>query len=590
MLTDPIAHPVTVLIGDCHKVKIAETNGMWKPFWAFVLSTAFAIGLTVTPLPERWRMLVVITAWSICAVAAFGWGFSHWREKRAPTRKQPQPVIVAIDELNALLDEGEKLAGRFQADSVKPTFPKVEDWRKRMRDCARQKVLENAVKPKDLTRLDKPWHQADLDRITKKFVDHRCLGAHDSVGLAVFKHLWGSVERLKELIAKIEGEEAVAQQVTQQEQGRKRRATIIKIRDLAKSINESLNPDDYDLLGAVIKYSDEIASEDELKLIVGELQHEFGNPFELLEKESNNALNGEWLPFIEDARISLSDIHNLRQAFGWAATKWRHADRWKEGRRSVTGVYPPGKGLLRPLEVALQLEHGLIGVRVTNHNDSEARVEKLWISSVDAAGKKTIVENRVHEFKRCEKIPHVMPPHSSFEVTFRLSEGGFQTYGQSEYYAEVKIEDGSLFSSEHKSLTQPRSDDKPQPYFVETKSQDATETEISNAFRRKIDELISGGNDLLGRMQLIPSGVGDPQFNQWSQTCEYYLRDFFGETAVKLFRSPAIIRDNPIGPVAAAIFGDQWNHQRHLYERIASRITRLREIKRKVESGEFQPC
>ena len=48
-----------------------------------VLSTAFAIAITVTPVPEQWRKLVVILAWSVCAIAVLGWLFSHLRAKRA---------------------------------------------------------------------------------------------------------------------------------------------------------------------------------------------------------------------------------------------------------------------------------------------------------------------------------------------------------------------------------------------------------------------------------------------------------------------------------------------------------------------------
>jgi hypothetical protein len=46
------------------------------------LSTFFAIAITVTPVPERFRIPVVVFAWSVCLIAALGWGFSHLRDKR----------------------------------------------------------------------------------------------------------------------------------------------------------------------------------------------------------------------------------------------------------------------------------------------------------------------------------------------------------------------------------------------------------------------------------------------------------------------------------------------------------------------------
>src|SRR6266478_456338 len=90
---------------------------MWKPIWGFFLSTAFAIALTITPLPERWRVPTVIAAWSLCAIAAVGWGFSHLLDKRAPGYKQAlltkirdlvlstktKPLAERIDVIGALI-------------------------------------------------------------------------------------------------------------------------------------------------------------------------------------------------------------------------------------------------------------------------------------------------------------------------------------------------------------------------------------------------------------------------------------------------------------------------------------------------------
>lgn len=101
--------------------------------------------------------------------------------------KDPQPVAVAIDELNELLNEGERLVSRFQIEPVKPTFPELEEWRQKAHDRARQNVLANFVGPRDLAKFDTAWDEAD-----------------DLVGLAVLKHLCGAVNRLKALISKIE--------------------------------------------------------------------------------------------------------------------------------------------------------------------------------------------------------------------------------------------------------------------------------------------------------------------------------------------------------------------------------------------------
>jgi hypothetical protein len=104
--------------------------------------------------------------------------------------KAPQPAVVAVHELNELLNEGGRLVSRFQIDPVKPTFSEVEEWRQKAHDRARQNVLADFVGPKDLAKFDTAWDEAE-----------------DLVGLAVLKHLCGAVDRLKKLIAKIEGEE-----------------------------------------------------------------------------------------------------------------------------------------------------------------------------------------------------------------------------------------------------------------------------------------------------------------------------------------------------------------------------------------------
>ena len=112
--------------------------------------------------------------------------------KKLEQGRSPQPIIVAIDELKALRYEGERLVGRFQEDSVKPTFGEVENWRKRTRDCARQNTLASLVTAKDLLTLEKPWDEGEVLRITAKFLDHGCF-LDGSTQMAVFQHLWGQV-------------------------------------------------------------------------------------------------------------------------------------------------------------------------------------------------------------------------------------------------------------------------------------------------------------------------------------------------------------------------------------------------------------
>jgi hypothetical protein len=59
-------------------------------------------------------------------------------------------------------------------------------------------------------------------------------------------------------------------------------------------------------------------------------------------------------------------------------------------------------------------------------------------------------------------MPHVMPPRSSFEVVFNLSDAGLHSYAQArpeyaqtEYWVEVKLEDGTVVPSDHRRVAVP---------------------------------------------------------------------------------------------------------------------------------------
>jgi hypothetical protein len=130
-------------------------------------------------------------------------------------------------------------------------------------------------------------------------------------------------------------ERSEAQAAAKREKDRRHRDLLIKVRDFIKQTETSSVRERYDLFGAVIKYSDEIDSEEHLRAILSNLEHEFGNPFNVLEANSNNGLSGDWLSFLRDARIASYDIQNLNAAFGWAATRWKNSEHWKLGRRTM---------------------------------------------------------------------------------------------------------------------------------------------------------------------------------------------------------------------------------------------------------------
>jgi hypothetical protein len=116
----------------------------------------------------------------------------------------------------------------------------------------------------------------------------------------------------------------------------------------------------------------------------------------------------------------------------------------------------------------------------------------------------------------------------------------------------------------------------------------SVENEIRSSICSKIDEFIPYGDELLNRMLPLGSMSVHGDFNAWSTRCEEYLKDSIGEIAVRLFRTPVPVPYNPFMGGVTSI-GGQWNHDRQLYERIFSRVARLRDISTKVENGELVP-
>jgi len=158
--------------------------------WALFSNEPLAIWLTRQHFPNfPFSPLWITGPIGIVALIMILLSIRSDKRKAEPVTISPvdPQAAVAIDALKTLLIEGERLVYRFQMDSVKPTFPEVEEWRQKAHDRARQNVLTNFVGPKDLAKFDTGWDEGELLR-----------------GLAVLKHLCGAVNRLKALISKIE--------------------------------------------------------------------------------------------------------------------------------------------------------------------------------------------------------------------------------------------------------------------------------------------------------------------------------------------------------------------------------------------------
>jgi hypothetical protein len=59
---------------------------MDKTTWAALLSVAFAIVCTVTPIPDEWKPLISRSSWAILGVCLVGWLTAHFRELKGIAR------------------------------------------------------------------------------------------------------------------------------------------------------------------------------------------------------------------------------------------------------------------------------------------------------------------------------------------------------------------------------------------------------------------------------------------------------------------------------------------------------------------------
>jgi hypothetical protein len=132
---------------------------------------------------------------------------THAPDARAVSDRDPQPGIVALDELKELLREGETMYARYYVKQ-QPTRGEVDDYRLRIRSCARQKAFASVVSIKNLARFDESFeNDRELQsRILRKKAELLDTG-YDGFDGETFDLLYERIARLNQLIATIESTE-----------------------------------------------------------------------------------------------------------------------------------------------------------------------------------------------------------------------------------------------------------------------------------------------------------------------------------------------------------------------------------------------
>ncbi|MDD5164913.1 MAG: hypothetical protein PHG25_00015 [Candidatus Pacebacteria bacterium] len=90
-----------------------------------------------------------------------------------------------------------------------------------------------------------------------------------------------------------------------------------------------------DPIGALIKFSDEIQSEDDLKWLCGEfIKLGYVSPFKPFEPQLGKDV--AWLPILKEARLNQHEIKDQGRLLQFLALTWTGKEMWKQGQARVT--------------------------------------------------------------------------------------------------------------------------------------------------------------------------------------------------------------------------------------------------------------
>jgi hypothetical protein len=120
------------------------------------------------------------------------------------TIAKQNPLIVALEELDAIHAEGENKATLYQCKGAKlPTFEESVAWNEKAVAFAKREVFAEHISTQDWAAFKADWKFADCQRIARVLHEHGYLQDVNDTKAAHFKYIWGRSRRLGELIAKI---------------------------------------------------------------------------------------------------------------------------------------------------------------------------------------------------------------------------------------------------------------------------------------------------------------------------------------------------------------------------------------------------
>ena len=160
----------------------------------------------------HWDLWLSLTGIFILACIRYG-SPKSWISRIRPmplaavTTQSSGDVVASIDgdidDLRHLREEGDALLAPFyvKGSQDRPTLNQMEDYQRRVLDCARRDALN--LSPKDVSVINKPWPNDDNFLMVAQMID-RGLINHGVEEVDTFRRLWECVEHVKQLVDKVE--------------------------------------------------------------------------------------------------------------------------------------------------------------------------------------------------------------------------------------------------------------------------------------------------------------------------------------------------------------------------------------------------
>jgi hypothetical protein len=126
----------------------------------------------------------------------------------APALQQAHhnPLILALEELDAIHAEGDSKATLYQCKGAKlPTPAEAVAWNERAIASVKREIFAKHISTQDWATFKVDWNFASCQKMARVLHEHGFLDDINDTKSAHFKFLWGRVKRLGELIAKIKG-------------------------------------------------------------------------------------------------------------------------------------------------------------------------------------------------------------------------------------------------------------------------------------------------------------------------------------------------------------------------------------------------